>query len=175
MRRYILWVLLLFATACAVVIWLRFAAAQLTPSELKIGNAPPLPQQEGPATIECSHGLDIDLRNANGDWSVIQDHPPCTVRGIFLSTVKATADEMEKLSCRPLFSFQVATTGLTRNVKLLRSSGSTTLDERALQQVIGYRYPPHNCGICKMSVPINVDFHGPVWTRDPPLRRVSKH
>jgi TonB family protein len=174
MRRYILWLFLLFAVACAMLVRFRFAAVQLTPSELKIGSSPPLPLQEGPAIIECSDGLEVDLGNANGDWSVIQDHPPCAVFGIFQPAVKVTADEMAKLSCRPLVSFEVATSGLIRNVKLLRSSGSTTLDERALQQVISYRYPRHNCGICKMSVPINVDFHGPVWTRDPPLRRVSE-
>jgi hypothetical protein len=117
MRRYILWKFMLFATGFAVAIWARFAAAQLTPSELKIGNAPPLPQQEGPATIDCSGGLDIDLGNANGDWSVIEDHPPCTVRGVLLPAVKATADEMVKLSCRPLLSFQIAASGLAKNVK----------------------------------------------------------
>lgn len=169
-----LWVFLLVATASAAAIWLRLAAAQLTPSELTIGNAPPLPEQEEPATIACSSGLDIDLRSANGDWPLIQDHPPCNVPGIFLPAVRANAAEMAKLSCRTLLSFQIATTGLTRNVKLLRSSGSTTLDKRALQRVIGYRYPRHNCGVCKISLPINVDFHGPVWMRDPPLRTVSR-
>jgi TonB family protein len=174
MRRYILWVLLLVVTACSVAIWLRPAAAQLTPSQLKIGNAPALPEQEVPATIECSGNLGLDLGNANGDWWLMRDHPPCSVRGVFLPAVKATADEMAKLNCRPLLSFQIATTGLVRNVELLRSSGSTTLDERALQQVMEYRYPRHSCGACKISLPIDVDFHGPVWMRDLPLRGASR-
>jgi TonB family protein len=173
MRRYVLLLFLLFVVACAMVARFRLDTVQLTSSELKIGSSPPLPPQEGPATMECSEGLAIDLGNVNGDWSVIQDHPPCTVRGVFQPAVKATENEMATLGRRPLVSFEVSTSGLVRNARLLRSSGSARLDERALQQVVSYRYPRHNCDICKISMPINVDFHGPVWTRDSFLQRVS--
>jgi TonB family protein len=175
MTRYSLWVVVLVAAiACALVI-LRFAPLKLTPSELNVGNLPRIPMQESAATVECTRGLVVNLESANGEWSVIQDHPPCTVSGIFLQAVKATATEMKELNCRPLVSFQVAPSGLVSDAKLVRSSGSTTLDERALRQVIAYRYPRHNCGVCKMSISMNVDFQGPVWMRESAVQRVSVH
>jgi hypothetical protein len=173
MRRQRFWVLpvLFFAVTCAVFIR-RFAPRQLTFTELNLGNLPRSPTQPSVATIECTRGLEITLNDANGGWSVIQDHPPCTVRGIVLHSIKATATEMMELNCRPRFVFQVAPSGLVTNASLLRSSGSTSLDKRALGQVTTYQYPRHNCGLCKLSMPINVDFEGPVWMREPAPERM---
>jgi len=175
MTRYSLWVVALVAAiACALVI-LRLSPLKLTPSELNVGNLPRVPMQESAATVECTRGLVVNLERATGEWSDIQDHPPCTVTGIFLHAVKATASEMEKLNCRPLVSFEVAPSGLVSDAKLVRSSGSTTLDEKAVRQIIAYRYPRHNCGVCKMSISMSLDFRGPVWMREPAVQRVSVH
>jgi TonB family protein len=175
MRRHSLWVVVLIAAvACAAVIR-QFAPLQLTRLESNVGKLPGIPMQESAATVECTRGLAVNLESANGEWSIIQDHPPCTVSGVFLQAVKATATEMTKLNCRPLVSFQIAPSGLVSEAKLLRSSGSTTLDERALRQVIEYRYPRHNCGLCKMSIFMNVDFQGPVWMREPAVKWVPIH
>jgi TonB family protein len=163
MKRRILWtVVLLAAVACAVVIR-SLAPLQLTPSEANVGSPPLVPMPEH-ATGECAVGLAANLEN-----------PPCAVSGISLQAVKATATEMQNVICRPLVSFQVAPSGLVSNAKLLRSSGSTTLDERALRQVIAYRDPRQNCGVCKWSISMNVDFQGPVWMREPAVKRVSGH
>lgn len=167
MKLLSLWVAVLVAVlACAAVIR-HPALHQLTPSELSVGSPPRVPTPLSAVTAECSLGLAADLESANGEWSVVQDHPPCAFSGIALQSVKATASEMKNLTCRPVVSFQVDPSGLVSNAKLLRSSGSTTLDERALQQVVAYRDSRHNCGLCKMSISVNVDFQGPVWMREP--------
>jgi len=121
-------------------------------------------------TAECGLGLAAHLESAGGEWSMIKDHPPCAVSGFALQAVKAAASEMNELVCRPLISFQVAPNGLVSNAKVLRSSGSTTLDERALRQIVAYRGSRHNCGVCKMSISVNVDFQGPVWMREAAAR-----
>lgn len=175
MRRCTLCVVLLVATVVCTVVIHRFTILHLTSSELKVSNLLRVPIQESAITIECTRGFSLRLENANGEWSVIQDHPPCAVSGIALQPVKATATEMVRLKFRPLFSFQVAATGMISNVKLLRSSGSTTLDERAIRQVFAHRSPSHNCGVCKMSTSVNVDFQGPVWMREPARPRISVH
>jgi len=108
---------------------------QLLASELKIGNLPQIPMQPSPALIQCSGGLDYTLDNANGEWSVVQDHPPCAVSGNALPAVKATATEMAKLHRRPLVAFQLAPNGLISGIRLLQSSGSTTLDQRAMSEL----------------------------------------
>jgi TonB family protein len=175
MRSHGLWVVVLVAAvACAAVIR-HFALLRLTPSELSVGSPPRVPTPLSMVTAECSLGLAVNLESANGKWSVIQDHPPCAVSGIALQAVKATAAEMKNLTCRPLVSFEVAPSGLVSNAKLLRSSGSTTLDERALRKLVAYRDSRHNCGVCKMSISVNVDFEGPVWVREPAVQRVSTH
>jgi hypothetical protein len=118
------------------------------------------------AFIRCSGGLDFKLDNASGDWSVVQDHPPCDVSGSALPAVKATAIEMARVYRRPLVAFRVLPSGLIRDISLLYSSGSASLDRRALAQLARIRYPRHNCCSCRVSTAIDVDFEGPVWVRD---------
>ena len=48
-----------------------------------------------------------------------------------------------------------------------------TLDEKALRQVSSYRYARHNCGVCKISMAVSIDFQGPVWMREPAFQTVS--
>jgi TonB family protein len=170
-----LWVVVPVAAVACVVVICHFALLRLTPSELNVGRLPHVPTPLSTVTADCSLGLAVNLESASGKWSVIQDHPPCAVSGIALQAVKATPTEMKKLTCRPLVSFQVSGNGVVSNAKLLRSSGSATLDERALRQVIAYRDSRHNCGVCKMSVSINVDFQGPVWMREPAVKRAPVH
>ena len=135
----------------------------LTQNELALGGLPLPPSQETAATLECTRGLVTTLSNISGDWFVIQDHPPCTVGGIVLLPVKATASEMAALVRRPQVVFVVAANGQVSNASVSRTSGSKTLDERALEQVIAHRYRQHNCGVCKVSTEVNVDFQGPAW------------
>jgi hypothetical protein len=138
----------------------------LTLSELKLGSPPLPPAQPTTATVECSRGLAVTLSDISRDWSVTQDHPPCTVLGTVLLPVKATAAEMADLKSRPQVAFQVAANGQVSGVSLTRSSGSKTLDERSLKQGVAHSYQRHNCGVCKVSTVVDVDFHGPVWMRD---------
>ena len=109
----------------------------------------------------------------NGEWRVIQDHPPCDVSGIALQSVEATPPEMTKLNSRPLVSFEVSASGIVSKTKRLRSSASSTLDEKALRLVASHHYPRHNCGACKMSMAVGVDFQGPVWVRELAVQTAS--
>jgi len=122
------------------------------------------------ATIRCTLGMDVEVTNANGEWRVIQDHPPCDVSGIALQSVDAAPAEMAQLNYRPEVSFDVSASGTVSKVELLRSSGSATLDEKALRLVSSYRYPRHNCGACNMSMGVGIDFQGPVWMREPAVQ-----
>lgn len=166
MRRHSRWAVLFIALVASALLVRRFSLLQLTPAQLRIGSLPRAPAQMNRATIRCTLGLAFELSHANGEWSVNQDHPPCDVSGIALQSVEATSAEMTKLNCRPLVSFEVSASGVVSKVKLLRSSGSSTLDEKALHQVSSYRYPRHNCGACEMSMAVGVDFQGPVWMRE---------
>src|SRR5215469_9918315 len=109
MRYRLVWVTSWIAgvVACSLACW-HFIPRHLRPSDLKVGNSPRVPMQPSAAFIRCSRGLDLKLDNSNGDWSVVQDHPPCAVSGIALPPVKATAVEMTKVCRRPLVLFRVA-------------------------------------------------------------------
>jgi TonB family protein len=173
MTRHSLWAALLVALVASALLVRRFSILQLTPAQLRIASLPHAPVQMAPATIRCTGGLAVELSNANGQWRVIQDHPPCDVSGMILQSVEATPAEMTKLNCRPLVSFEVSASGIVSKVKLLRSSGSSSLDEKALHKVNSSRYPRHNCGACKMSIAVSIDFQGPVWMLEPAVQIAS--
>jgi hypothetical protein len=175
MRRHSLWAGLFIALVAAALLVRRFSLLQLTPTQLRIATLPHAPVQMNRATICCTLGLAVELSNANGQWRVIQDHPPCDVSGIVLQSMEATPAEMTKLNYRPLVSFDVSSSGIVSKVILIRSSGSSTLDEKALRQVNSYRYPRHNCGACRMSMAVGVDFQGPVWMREPTVQAAVAH
>lgn len=172
MRRPILWAALIALIASALFVR-RFSFLRLTPTQLRITGMPRPPVQMNPATIRCTLGLAAKLSNANGEWRIIQDHPPCDVSGIVLRSVQATPTEMKQLNCRPWVSFGVSSSGSVSKMGLLRSSGSSTLDQKALQLVTSYRYPRHNCGACRISMAVSVDFQGPVWMREPGVQTAS--
>ena len=163
----LLWVtaLIVAVIACSLASW-HFIPRSSPAPHLRLANLPRVPVQPSAAFIHCTGGLDLTLDNASGDWSVVQDHPPCAVSGSALPAVKATAIEMAKIYRRPLVAFQVYPSGLISDISLLHSSGSTTLDRRALAELAATRYPRHNCCSCRISTAINVDFEGPVWMRD---------
>jgi hypothetical protein len=167
MTRRVLWVtsLTVAAVACSLAYW-HFIPRRLPPPHLTVANLPRVPMQPSSGFIRCSGGLDFKLDNASGDWSVVQDHPPCDVSGSALPAVKATAIEMARVYRRPLVAFRVLPSGLIRDISLLYSSGSASLDRRALAQLARIRYPRHNCCSCRVSTAIDVDFEGPVWVRD---------
>ena len=167
MRIRHLWVtsLIVAVSACSLGYW-HFISRRLPPPNLTVANLPRAPLQPSAAFIRCSGGLGFKIDNATGDWAVVQDHPPCAVSGSALRAVKATAIEMAKVYRRPLVAFRVLPNGLIKDISLLYSSGSASLDRRALAQLAGTRYPRHNCCSCRVSTAIDVDFEGPVWMRD---------
>jgi len=175
MRRHSLWAGLFIALVASALLVRRFSLLQLTPTQLRIASLPHAPVQMNRATIRCTLGMAVELSNANGQWRVIQDDPPCDVSGIVLQSLEATPAEMTKLNYCPLVSFDVSSSGIVSKVKLIRSSGSSTLDEKALRQVSSYRYPRHNCGACKVLMAVGVDFQGPVWMREPTVQAAVAH
>jgi TonB family protein len=152
MRRHVLWVVLFVVLVVSVLVAGRFSLLRLTPTQLCIASLPHAPVQMNLGTIRCTLGLAFKITNASGQWRVIQDHPPCDVSGIGLQSVEATPAEMTKLNCRPLVSFDVSASGIVSKVKLLRSSGSSTLDEKALRQVSSYRCPRQLWGVQDVDV-----------------------
>jgi len=162
MRRNTLWAALFIALVGSTLLVRRFSLLQLTPTQLHIASLSHAPVPMNRATIRCTRGMDVEVSNANGEWRISQDHPPCDVYGIALQSVEATPAEMTQLNCRPGVSFDVLASGIVSNVELLRSSGSPTLDQKALRLVSSYRYPRHNCGACEMSMAVGIDFQGPV-------------
>jgi TonB family protein len=173
MRRHSLWAALFIALVASTLLVRRFSLLRLTPTQLRIASLPHAPVQMNRATIRCTCGMDVEVSNANEEWGEIQDHPPCNVSGIALKSIEATPAEMTQLTCRPVVSFEVSDSGIVSKVELLRSSGSSTLDEKALRLISSYRYPRHNCGTCKMSMAVGIDFQGPVWTREPAVQPAS--
>jgi hypothetical protein len=128
---------------------------------------PPLPPLQ-PITIElkCTRGLVLRMSEIGGDWSLTSDHPPCTVGENLLPPVEATVAEFVSLERRPFIMFRVAAKGSISDAMMLRSSGSRTLDEKSLKLALAHRFPRHNCGLCKVSTDVDVNFQGPVWVRE---------
>ena len=152
---------------------------RLLASLLALHSPPPMPlRSEGWQFTSSSHAAERRLYSLQR-WSRFEARQQqwrlvgrprssaCAVSGIAFAPVKATAVEMTKVYRRPLVLFRVAPSGLVRDVSLLHTSGSPALDQRALAQVAGTRYPPHNCCSCRVSTVIDVDFEGPVWMREP--------
>jgi hypothetical protein len=159
-------IVVLVAAAVTAAVTFRFVPQKLSLSQLRSAPLPPIPAQPIHATIECRGGLNIKAVDAGREWSVVQDHPPCAAGSVVVPFVKATAAEMSEIIQRPQVTFKVAIDGLTTEGVVVRSSGSKTLDARALTQIMETRYPRQQCGICKLSTEVNIDFHGPVWFHD---------
>jgi outer membrane biosynthesis protein TonB len=165
MRRQAGWVLFVLMAVVAGVACVRLLPMRLSPSELRLGKSPQVPLQPTAATIACTRGLVVSVADVGRDWSVTQD-PPCTSGDILVHPIAATAAEMAELKSRPSVTFVVDSNGQVGNASILRTSGSKTLDKRSLNQFIAQHYEPHNCGICKISTVVDVDFQGPVWMRE---------
>jgi hypothetical protein len=160
---WIIYVLLAAAVSAATLHRLVPPLAALTHAELTRGKLPRPPSQPSVATIECTRSLHVTVSDISRDWSLTQDHPPCTIGGFVVLPVEATAAEMSDLSRRPRVFFQVAASGRVSNAVVSRTSGSKSLDERSLKQLIARNYQRHTCGVCQVSTAVDVDFHGPVW------------
>jgi len=170
MRRQTVWAASLLIASVVGAVTFRFLVPQeraLTESELALGGPPLPPSQSTTATLECTRGLVATLADTGRDWFLVQDHPPCTFGGIVLLPIQATAREMLDLNRRPQVVFQVGADGRVRNALVSRTSGSRTLDEKTPKRVVAQRYRRHNCGVCKVSSEVDVDFQGPVWIREP--------
>lgn len=129
----------------------------LTRSELRLNSRPLPPIQPTEATIECTHMV------VNAGRYFSKEHIPCNAPRIVLPPVKATPVEMAALNCRTQVVFRVAPNGQFSNASVSRTSGSKTLDERVLKLVGASPYRPHNCGVCRITAVVGIDFQGPVW------------
>jgi len=88
------------------------------------------------------------------------------MKGDMFFTVSASAAELAWVNQRPEISFHVAGNGNVSGVRVKRSSGSETLDQKASALVLAQRYKPNACGACDISSIINIDFDGPIWLNE---------
>jgi TonB family protein len=165
------WVVSFLVTAAAgaiTLLWLGFGLPILPSSDLRARLHPPHPpSQPTSAILACTYTYKYELiPEIGGDWGVRTSDGGCSFSGVLLSPVAATHAEILLVHRRPRISFRVAPNGRISNVTLTRGSGSPTLDQRAVSQVQGQRYRRHDCGICKVSTVIDIEYDGPVWTRD---------
>jgi TonB family protein len=174
-------ILCLFVAAAGVLalFWLgcseRFSIAK--PPEFTF-HPPHALMQPTTATLRCTSTRAERIPYIGGEWGArttgaeygrggrLYFREGCAFSGIMRSPIEATAAEMRRLAHRPQVSFQVAADGSVSNPSLTRSSGASTLDQRAVQQVLKQRYPHHNCGTCYVSTLIDIEFDGPVWVKD---------
>lgn len=127
---------------------------------------PDVPLQPTASTLNCTSTYKSErFPYIAGEWSITASEGGCAFTSGALSSVKATVDEVGVLTHRPQISYKVGPDGTLTHPCLVRSSGSATLDQRAIQQALKQRYR-HNCGTCYVSTLVDVDFHGPVWIRD---------
>jgi TonB family protein len=174
-------ILCLFVIAAGVValFWLGFSErfSMAKPPEFRF-HPPHALTQPTTAILRCTSTRAERIPYIGGEWGARtvgseyrrEGRPHfregCAFGGIMLSPIEATAAEMRRLTHRPQVSFQVAADGSVKNPSLTRSSGASTLDQRAVQQVLKQRYPHHNCGTCYVSTLIDIEFDGPVWVKD---------
>lgn len=164
------------AAGLGVVCWLGFAESR---SESKVPEfrfqLPRVPSQPIASTLNCTSTYKSELfPYISGEWSITASEGGCTFTSGGPFSVKATAAEMRLLTYRPQISYQVRADGRLTHPSLVRSSGSATLDQRAIQEALKQRYR-HNCGSCYVTTLVDVEFQGPVWIRDglrtrPPCR-----
>jgi TonB family protein len=137
----------------------------LRQSNLVLNYAPLPPAQPVLAIFACSRGLIVEAKIARG-WYLTRDHPPCTVGFDFTDELEATPAEMRVLQRRPHVAFKVAETGTVTSATIAGSSGSGTLDGRAVQLIQAHTFPKHNCGVCRVSTQVNLSFEGPFWINE---------
>ena len=162
---------LLAITTAASSLWLRLGSRGLSPAELSSNaRAPRPPRQPVDSTLTCARTYKSELlRETGSDWTITASDGGCTFTAAAtaaLAPLKATATEIRFVRHRPQMSFAVAADGRTSEVSVTRSSGSATLDEKALYQIQNAPYGRHNCGVCRLSTLIDIEYDGPVWIRD---------
>lgn len=160
--------LVISAAGAVTLLWPGLGLPILTSSDLRARPHPPRPpSQPTSAILACTYTYKSELiSEIGGDWGVRTSDGGCSFSGVLLSPVVATHAEILLVHRRPRISFQVAPNGRISNVTLTRGSGSSTLDHRAVSQAQGQRYGRHDCGICKVSTVIDIEYNGPVWIRD---------
>lgn len=132
----------------------------LTQTQPTAGSLPLPPMQPTEVTLECTRLV------VKGERYFSRDHIPCNAPRIVFPPVKATAAEMMELNRRPSVVFEVAPSGQVSSASVSRSSGSKTVDEKSLKLITASPHQNHNCGACKVTAVIGVDFQGPVWMRE---------
>ena len=159
---------MIVAVGVATLLWLNFGLTILTSSELSSKRRLPRPPiQPTEARLTCTYCYKGEgIKGIDGDWTLTASDGGCTFRGVLLPVITATPVEMLSLSRRPKILFQVARDGRIRKVMVSRSSGSPTLDQKAVRQVQAQQYGRHDCGICEVLTVIDIEYAGPVWIRD---------
>jgi Gram-negative bacterial TonB protein C-terminal len=171
--------LVVIAAGVVALFWLGYSKgfSIVRPPEFTF-HPPHALMQPTTAILRCTSTRAERIAYIGGEWGArttgavygrggrLQFREGCAFSGIMLSPIEATAAEMGRLTHRPQVSFQVAADGSVKTLSLTRSSGASTLDQRAVKQVLAQRYPHHNCGTCYVSTLIDIEFDGPVWVKD---------
>jgi TonB family protein len=156
---------LLVVFALSILCTAFFPNPILREADLRLNQAPLPPAQPIQARFACSRGLIVEAE-ITGDWYLTRDHPPCTVGFDFTDELKATPAEMRVLRRRPQVAFKVAEAGTVASANIAASSGSRTLDDRAVKLIQAHTFPKHNCGVCRVSTQVNLTFAGPFWINE---------
>ncbi len=165
-------IVLVAITASAIsALWSGFCKTSLSPTELFANFRPPRPPlQPIDSTLTCTRTFEsLLMREVGRDWTMTASDGGCTFTAsaaAALAPVRATAAEIRFVRHRPQISFRIRGDGRISGVFVARSSGSSTLDQRALQQIQNANYGRHNCGICRVSTLLDIDYDGPIWIRD---------
>jgi hypothetical protein len=99
------------------------------------------------------------------DQAVPVDVLPCYTGNDYRYIVAAEASDLRNVVRRPEISLRVDNEGQVHDLKLIRSSGSVAIDERALGTVLSYA---HNKNYCRFGITtvVNVEWNGPIWFRE---------
>ncbi len=161
------------ATAAALAIVLgvcvfqqRFKLESMPSALLAHRSNPQPPAQPLEFSETCSNTRAHQMFGSeDGSWTD-SDGAFCWLND-FSYTVRPTPTEMRELIHRPRVTFTVDGLGNVTDAKILRSSGSLSLDQRTIGDLRHRRRSPiRGCGRCTVSATFNVDFNGPVWILD---------
>ena len=127
---------------------------------------PRVPAQPVNVTLTCNRMPRTTMKQMSGDWVLSVSDGGCTFPSEGPVSITATPNEMLNLNHRPQIALKIAPSGEVLNVSLIRTSGSTTLDQKAINEMRLHRYERNNCGTCRITTALNVEFDGPVWVRE---------
>lgn len=124
---------------------------------------PPLPITT--VTQVCRLPLAVEERNRSSEGPEFVDLQPCYTGNEYLYLVHAAAGEMNTVVKRPKVSLRIDDSGTVCDLRLIRSSGNASLDDRALHVILGSKHNKNYCQRCSIATTVNVEWDGPVWFR----------